>query len=537
MSRPSERKGRDIARKLAERERFEPPAGLLEKIKSEIPPEVTVGTAFNAKKSVVPRQRWLIAASLVAAVGAGLVGLRTWEARQEGGPEKQALRQVAAPQSPAAQSPAPQSPAAPKAVPPARSSALQRLSPPPPPPPPARAQVPGEEAAGAPVTQEAAKPEPKLRKDVDSLNNERRLAQQVAPAKPENLPAPSAAPPPPPVEREVEGVVGGVAGGVPAGAPSQARAQDADEEQVTAESPLLAERRQPAKAAKPEKPYSSVAFNRQPAGTDPFVDAAAYRLATFGLNVDTASYAAARRDLLAGHLPDPASVRVEEWVNAFDYGDPEPPRGDFAIRVEGAPSPFAHGPERRLLRFNVKARQAKAGEPDGMLVARNAGVQVEFNPVVVARYRLLGYEGQALPDARLRAKGEEVGAGHSVTALYEIELRPHTLRWEQPVATVRLYYRDAGTGNAAQMFLRVGFQGFAPTWEQASPGLRLASLVAELAEILKGSPWVKGDDPSLVARRIQEAARDFPGNVKVAERVDVAARAARLKAGQRQREE
>ncbi len=533
MSSLSERKGRDIARKLAERERFEPPAGLLEKIKSEIPPEVTVGTAFNAKRSVVPRQRWLIASSLVAAVGAGLVGLRTWEARQDGGLGKQALRQVAA-----SQSPAPQSPAAPKPVPPARFSALQRLSPvPPPPPPPAMAQVPGEETAGAPETQEAAEPEPKLRKDVDSLN-ERRLAQQVAPAKPqampENLPAPSAAPPPR-VEREVEGgVVGGVAGGAPAGAPSKTRAQDADEMAVTEESPLLDARKQPAKA---EKPRSGVAFNRQPAGADPFVDAAAYRLSTFGLDVDTASYAAARRDLLAGHLPDPASVRVEEWVNAFDYGDPEPPRGDLAIRAEGAPSPFAHGPERRLLRLNVKARQAKAGEPDGTLAARNAGVQVEFNTGVVARYRLLGYEGQGLPDARLRAKGEEVGAGQGVTALYEIELRPHTLRWEQPVATLRLYYREAGTGHAAQMFLRVGFQDFAPTWEQAPRRLRLASLVAELAEILKGAPWTLGDDVSLVARRIQEVAPLFPGNPRVAELVDLAARAARLKAGQRQPEE
>ena len=68
MSRLSERDVRDMARKLAGSESFGPPAGLLEKIKSEIPPEVTVGTAFNAKRSVVPRQRWLIAASLVAMV-------------------------------------------------------------------------------------------------------------------------------------------------------------------------------------------------------------------------------------------------------------------------------------------------------------------------------------------------------------------------------------------------------------------------------------------------------------------------------------
>ncbi|HYX23975.1 MAG TPA: von Willebrand factor type A domain-containing protein [Thermoanaerobaculia bacterium] len=526
MSRLSERKVREIARRLGESPSYGPPAGLLEKIKSEIPPEVTVGAAFNARRSAVPRQRWLIAASLVAAVGAGLVGLRTWESRQAGGLEKQALRQVAAPQSPAA----------PQPVPPATSGAPQRLSPPPPPPP-AVAQLQREEATAAPVTQEVPKPEPELRKELDSLG-EAKQAQRTAPAVPESPPAPPA----PPAassgnlagaerqaEARVEGsvVVGGVAGGAPAGAPSK-KAQDAPEAQPPVEALRLDSG---APRAKAERPRSGAAFRFQRAGADPFVDTEAYRLSTFGLHVDTASYEAARRDLLAGRLPDPDSVRVEEWVNAFDYGDPAPARRDFALRAEGAPPPFAHGPGRRLLRFNVKARQAKAGEPDGAIVAGSAGAQVEFNSVVVARYRLLGYEG--LPAARpheTTAAAGQIGAGQSVTALYEIELRPDAPRWEQPVATLRLYYREAGGRYAAQELRRVGFQDLAPAWEQASPGLRLASLVAELAEILKGSPWTRGDDLRLVARRLQEVAREFPGNARVAELAELAARAARLKA-------
>ena len=66
MSRMHER---EIARKLAEREDFEPPAGLLEKIKSEIPPSIPVGTGMpevETPSPAAPRQHWLMAASVVA---------------------------------------------------------------------------------------------------------------------------------------------------------------------------------------------------------------------------------------------------------------------------------------------------------------------------------------------------------------------------------------------------------------------------------------------------------------------------------------
>jgi Ca-activated chloride channel family protein len=168
-------------------------------------------------------------------------------------------------------------------------------------------------------------------------------------------------------------------------------------------------------------------------------------------------------------------------------------------------------------------------------VARNAKAQVEFNSVVVARYRLLGYENRAIPDDRFRDEtvaAGQIGAGHGVTALYEIELRQDAPRWEQPVATLHLRYQVPGIGNTTETIRQVGFQDFAPTWERATPALRLAALVAELAEVLKGSPWAKPADLGDVARRIQDVARQFPGNEKVAELADLAGRAARIKSGQ-----
>ncbi|MCJ7532465.1 MAG: VWA domain-containing protein, partial [Anaerolineales bacterium] len=61
------------------------------------------------------------------------------------------------------------------------------------------------------------------------------------------------------------------------------------------------------------------------------------------------------------------------------------------------------------------------------VIAMNAKVQVDFNPEVVARYRLVGFENRAIADQDFRndkVDAGEIGAGHSVTALYEIKLKP-----------------------------------------------------------------------------------------------------------------
>ncbi|MEU8732088.1 von Willebrand factor type A domain-containing protein [Streptomyces tendae] len=59
-------------------------------------------------------------------------------------------------------------------------------------------------------------------------------------------------------------------------------------------------------------------------------------LSTFALDVDTASYGYARRTLSEGRLPDPSTVRPEEFVNSFRQ-DYERPDGDgFSVTVDGA---------------------------------------------------------------------------------------------------------------------------------------------------------------------------------------------------------
>jgi Ca-activated chloride channel family protein len=100
-------------------------------------------------------------------------------------------------------------------------------------------------------------------------------------------------------------------------------------------------------------PYGGVTY--QDPGTNPWVDPAQDGESTFALDVDTASYTIAQRYIQEGNAPDPASVRVEEWVNAFDQGYPAPESDAFAIVADGGPTPFTDD-DGVLLRIGLQAR-------------------------------------------------------------------------------------------------------------------------------------------------------------------------------------
>ncbi len=95
-------------------------------------------------------------------------------------------------------------------------------------------------------------------------------------------------------------------------------------------------------------------------GVNGFVLAKEDRLSTFAVDVDTASYALARRKLREGTLPAPESVRVEEFLNYFHYDYPTPVDGPLAVFLDAAPSPF--NPERQLLRVGLQARPLAVSE-------------------------------------------------------------------------------------------------------------------------------------------------------------------------------
>ncbi len=94
-------------------------------------------------------------------------------------------------------------------------------------------------------------------------------------------------------------------------------------------------------------------------GIRTFIDTRFDPLSTFSLDVDTGSYSIGRAFIEQGQLPPRESVRVEEYVNFFDYGY-DAPRDGLDLEVDGGPSPFDD--ETWLVRVGVQAAEVEADE-------------------------------------------------------------------------------------------------------------------------------------------------------------------------------
>lgn len=164
-------------------------------------------------------------------------------------------------------------------------------------------------------------------------------------------------------------------------------------------------------------------------------------------------------------------------------------------------------------------------------IAAEARTQVEWNPELVTRYRLIGYENRDVADERFRddtVDAGEIGAGHKVTVLYEVKLaRPP--RRNDRIGVLRLRYASMQAGEFVEQERPVFGRDFVNSWETASPALRLTSLVAEFGEILSESYWARNGDLDDVFRRTQQVSSDFAGDHDVAELVGLVSSAARLK--------
>lgn len=96
------------------------------------------------------------------------------------------------------------------------------------------------------------------------------------------------------------------------------------------------------------------------AGTSGSVDAREDAASTFALDVDTGSWDVAQTLLRGGHLPPPASIRVEEWVNALPADLPEPD-AEVGVSAESALAPSLDDGT-QLVRVGVNTRPASADD-------------------------------------------------------------------------------------------------------------------------------------------------------------------------------
>jgi Ca-activated chloride channel homolog len=91
-------------------------------------------------------------------------------------------------------------------------------------------------------------------------------------------------------------------------------------------------------------------------GVNPTLDPLADAVSSFALDVDTGSYSLARAQLLDGYLPDPAAIRTEEFVNAFDQGWPQASEPGLSVNVDGARLPFRRDGQTYLMRIGVQGQ-------------------------------------------------------------------------------------------------------------------------------------------------------------------------------------
>jgi len=124
---------------------------------------------------------------------------------------------------------------------------------------------------------------------------------------------------------------------------------------------------------------------------------------TFSLNVSDVAFKLAAASLEKGQMPEPASIRSEEFINAFDYRDPEAPAGvPIAFAWERARYPYAQN--RDLLRFSIKtaAQGRQAGRPlNIVLLLDNSGSMERADRVAIIREAFKVLASQLQPQDKL----------------------------------------------------------------------------------------------------------------------------------------
>jgi len=175
----------------------------------------------------------------------------------------------------------------------------------------------------------------------------------------------------------------------------------------------------------------------------------------------------------------------------------------------------------------LEAKKVLVKEMGGTLytIAKDVKIQVEFNPEKVAAYRLIGYENRLLNKEDFnddKKDAGELGAGHTVTALYEIipvgvampmgdvdDLKYQqtsstiTAKSSDEVMTVKLRYKEP-TGETSKL-ITVPIKDAQVAFEEASDNFRFS--VAAFGMLLRGSEYLG----NMTAEEIQEIAKNAKG--------------------------
>ncbi|MDC1436922.1 VWA domain-containing protein [Gammaproteobacteria bacterium] len=173
-----------------------------------------------------------------------------------------------------------------------------------------------------------------------------------------------------------------------------------------------------------------------------------------------------------------------------------------------------------------EARKVLVDEMSSTLqtVAKDVKIQIEFNPSVVAEYRLVGYENRELAREDFnndQVDAGEIGAGHTVTAIYEIallgseSLSMDPLRYNQESAVgsgnvdelgfLKLRYKEPDSDESILLERALLASDISEDFTNTSDNYRFSAAVAGLAQLLRGSDQAGTLDYDTVINLAQSA--------------------------------
>lgn len=155
-------------------------------------------------------------------------------------------------------------------------------------------------------------------------------------------------------------------------------------------------------------------------------------------------------------------------------------------------------------------------------IAKDVKIQIEFNPALVSQYRLIGYENRMLKREDFnndKVDAGEIGAGHTVTALYEIVLQGKGGEWIDPLryskptqaqgpqnelAHLRIRYKSPSSNSSQLLEWPLRQRDMQQNLTGTSDSFRFAAAVAGFGQILRGGKYVGDfayDDVLALARK------------------------------------
>ncbi len=153
--------------------------------------------------------------------------------------------------------------------------------------------------------------------------------------------------------------------------------------------------------------------------------------------------------------------------------------------------------------------------------AIDAKIQVEFDADIVDEYRLIGFENRGVRDNDFRndsVDAGELGAGHQVTAMYEIRLRRGvTLSDRGDIGEVYLRWQDPTTGDVMEIDEDIDLGDVAETFQDTEPDFQVATVVTAFAEVLRDNPYA--DDVDL--RNVMNESFELSGDIDNADRAEL----------------